>query len=142
LRLYHFTSETHLPFIEQAGVLRVTDPNLFAEGPVSYLDPTTGQVEQVGPPIKGTPVVWLLDQQVTPRDRNGLGGSIVDKSKVRITVEVDDARRWLDWLTVRPHDARWVQTIIRTGGGLGAAKHWWVCPRPIPSSEWVDITHL
>jgi hypothetical protein len=31
--------------------------------------------------------------------------------------------------------------LIKTGGGLERAEHWYVFPAPIPSSRWVSVTN-
>lgn len=132
MRLYHFTSKHHLPSIEQEGVLRVTDPNLFRTGP----SPVTPDAE-----VRGQQVVWLLDEP----EAGGSGqanGLYQAKREVRIVVEVDDARRWLDWLSVRKHDSEWVRIITRQGGGPSRAKHWYVVARPIPREQWLAIDVL
>jgi hypothetical protein len=111
--LYHFTSEHHLPTILAEGVLRTTDPNLFGTGPTTYINRDTGEVFEE-----------------------------FDKRAVRITVEVRDARRWLDWLKARKYDAKWVQIIISAGGGKAAARHWYVVPRPVVRAEWVEVRDM
>jgi hypothetical protein len=125
MRLYHFTSEYHLSRILATGVLRVTDPNLMVE------------------PLAGSGVVWLLDMP-DPWDDNldASHGLTEAKTAVRITVDVPDARAWLDWLTSRVFQPTWVQAIIDTGGGVDAARHWWVVPRPIPRPEWIEVRNM
>lgn len=132
MRLYHFTGEFHLPSIEEEGVLRTTDANLFRTGP-SPLTPEAA--------VRGQQVVWLLDEPEVRGSGVQANGLYPAKREVRIEVDVKDAQRWLQWLTTRKHDSEWVRIIIRQGGGMSRAKHWWVCPRPIPREQWVSITH-
>lgn len=142
--LYHFTSRLHLPSIQGEGVIRTTDPNLFAAGgPVTRLDPETGEVSTTGGPILGQPVVWLLDTRTAEGYDHGLLlNYVVDKRAVRVTVDVPDAVQWQRWVTARRHDARYVGAIVKVGGGVSAARHWFVVPRPIPATEWVEIRDM
>lgn len=120
MTLYHFTSRYHWKVIERAAVILPGDSNL------SPVDPTVGPA-----------VVWLTDTPTTDLG-HGLGGSAVDKTEVRIEVDVP-AIRWLDWSPAASMDQRWRDIIIKTGGGMDAAEHWWVWPAPIRASRWVDV---
>ena len=139
--LYHFTSEHHLPSIVADGVLRTTDPNLFATGPATFMDTKTGEVITVGGPILGQPVVWFFDTPTVPSGDHGLDGS-TGKNALRVTVVVDDGRLWLDWVKVRRHDPGWVRLVVRTGGGERCARHWYVVPRPVTRAEWVEVRDM
>lgn len=133
---YHFTDEDHLDRILVENVLRTTDPNL--------LKGDNGNDR----------VVWLLDTPTVEYDHGlGVGGRIIgafegepvrmiDKHAIRIAVDVDDARQWLKWLTTHRHDPDWIRAIVKAGGGKIAARHWFVVPRPIPSSEWVEVRDM
>jgi hypothetical protein len=125
MRLYHYTSTIHLPYILEAGVLLPTESN------VSILR------EHAGPDV-----VWLLDRPLLPGENHGLQGSYADKTAVCITVEVPTkaAVRWLDWKPQKGMDPAWRSAFVRAGGGHGETKRWWVVTRPIPRDEWVEIT--
>ena len=129
-------------------MLRTTDPNLFGTGPTTYINRDIGEVFEEGGPTLGQPVVWFLDLPTADSANHGLTmGPVIspaqfDKRSVRITVEVRDARRWLDWLKARKHDAKWVQVIVSAGGGKSAAHHWYVVPRPVLRAEWVEVRDM
>lgn len=117
--LYHFTSTYHLPLIEGSGELRLTD----------------SQVPGVG-------VVWFLDTPTADDAPHGLMGSSVDKKAVRITVRVH-AVRWLDWVKGKPEEyPGWHDIIVSTGGGIKAARHWYVSEQPVPRSAWLAVDTL
>jgi hypothetical protein len=126
VRLYHYTSRRHLPLILRDGFLRPTESNVSANR------------EHAGPDV-----VWLLDRPLADAPgSHGLNGASVDKTEVRFTVDLPPrvATRWLDWRHQKGMDPMWRATIIRTGGGLAAAKRWYVVPRAIPREEWADVS--
>ncbi len=134
--LYHFTGRVHLDSILADGVLRTTNSNLA--------DPPMGQG-----------VVWALDTE-TVDHYHGLGdgspieGYVIDgqpvystdKRNIRVGMRVRDAAPWLTWLETQPHDPRWVRAIIETGGGYGAAEHWYVIPRPVHCFDWSEVRDM
>lgn len=124
--LYHFTTPIHLPAIMAEGVLRTTDSNLLKR-------------EGASPRV-----VWLLDTSfVGDKPDHGLHvAGFPDKRIIRVTVDVPDASRWLDWGKQRRHDPAWMRVMIHSGGGDKAARHWWVVNRPIPRHEWVEIVDM
>lgn len=86
----------------------------------------------------GPDVVWLLDTPDPDDYPHGLE-SVVDKRAVRFTVRTK-AERWLDWIDRQPNaDPTTKAVLIETGGGMEAARHWWVTEHPIPRSEWVKV---
>jgi len=112
--LYHFTSLHHLPAILQSGELRPTD---------SLVD--------------GVPGLWFLDIPSAAQP-HGLDGSSVDKRAVRITVRAR-AEHWLTWVKTQPIHPVFKDSYIKTGGGLDAAKHWYMTLGPVPRSQWVAV---
>jgi hypothetical protein len=89
----------------------------------------------------GPDVVWLLDVD-TPGDHDhGLTGSVYDKRVVRFTVEVP-AIRWFDWAPATEMHPAWRGRLIKLGGGMEAAGHWYVFPRGIPANHWREIAIL
>lgn len=119
--LYHFTSRYHLPHILNDGFLRPTESNVsFARAAV------------------GPGVVWLVDEPELSAP-HGLSGSAVDKTAVRITVKVENAEPWTEWVKRQPDDGWSRETLVRTGGGPAAARRWWVVQGPIFRENWLDI---
>jgi hypothetical protein len=132
VRLYHFTAPVHLPEILRTRVLRVTESNGALREPHAKPD-----------------VVWLLDEPDAAGASHGLvhpdpeiaAEPMFDKRRVRFTVEVPDYRveRWVVWAARHGVDALTQAIIVETGGGIEAAKHWWVSERPIPSKWWTGV---
>lgn len=120
MSLYHFTSGAHWIHIAGDGVLHPSESNI---------DPAT--------PHAGPPVVWLTDTPTADLG-HGLDGSDVDKTSVRIEVDVP-AIRWVDWEWTARMPNWWRDVMVRAGGGTEAAAHWWVWPARIPRSRWVDV---
>lgn len=118
--MYHYTSSYHWPAIDQAGYLAVTDPNISIEG-------------------TGPGVVWLTDvEELTPGDPDAkwARGSIVDKTEVRITVEVADATPWAKFAREHHVEVWWYDALARSGGD---PERWFVVARAIPRSEWTEV---
>ena len=126
MKLWHYTSKTHLPWIEESGFLKTTESNLHSE------------IENYGPQV-----VWLLD---TPdlEGSHGLYGGPVDKTAVRIEVDVPDhwTRYWLEWSKGQGISQYWQDIMVAAGGGQECAAHWVVTFRTIKKDRWVDITYL
>lgn len=119
---YHYTSTLHLPSILREGVLRTTESN------VSWTR------DHAAPDV-----VWL-----TTCDEASLGhglSGVVDKSAVRITVELPDdwAKRWKKWAPAHGASPRDMEILAQTGGGWEAANTWFVCTRPIPKKYWTAV---
>lgn len=116
---YHFTSKHHWVDIEADQKIRTTESNLHMT------------VDHFGPDV-----VWLVDTVDVEDGEHGLGPW---KRSVRIEVNVP-AIRWLDWAPVANMNARWKANLIKAGGGIECAKHWYIWPNPIPSEKWLDVT--
>ncbi len=118
--LYHFTSTVHLPLINAAGALTTTESNL---------SPTR---EHAGPDV-----VWLTSDPEPDAEGHALAGSCVDKTAVRITVDVPDAEvwGWLPWSRGHRIPKKWARHLER---GRRPAT-WYVMERPIPRAEWVAV---
>lgn len=129
MKLYHFTSTWHLPRIEADGVLRTTESNGDIRPGRDHAKPD---------------VVWLLDTDDLAGLPHGLAGSAVDKTRVRITIDLPDYRveRWTDWATRHGVDDLTKVILIESGGGWEAAQHWYVSEAPIRRRFWVDVTVL
>jgi hypothetical protein len=127
MRLFHFTCEQHWDGIFDAKCIRPSESNVGSPAP--HHRPFG---ERIGPDV-----VWLLDtdQLAFP---HGLAGSIFDKTRVCIEVNVP-AIRWLDWAPAASMDSRWRQMLINIGGGPAAAQHWYVWPASIPGSNIVSF---
>jgi hypothetical protein len=123
--LYHFTSPTHLPFILHAGYLAVTESNVSMSRPHAAAD-----------------VVWLTNDPTPLPERFAWArGTINDKTAVRFKVDVSRraAQPWLSWSVRQGMRDDWRKALIRSGGGMGAARTWYVVARPVLASEWVEI---
>jgi len=101
VRLYHFTSRQHLARIEATGVLTVTESNM------------SQRREHAGPDV-----VWLTSNRAPDVHSGWKVGSAVDKTAVRITVEVPKrvAHRWRDWARSRGIDSEWMRSLASVGG--------------------------
>jgi len=128
-RLYHYTSEFHLPVIEDDGVLRLTESNVSL---------TTAHPREV---------VWFLDRPlaVGEEDLHGLAGSMVDKSEIEITVDIPERAGirvlpWIPWALAHPDcEGFWISAMVETGGGEALAGTWWVSLDPVPAEYWTVI---
>lgn len=118
MKLYHFTSLFHLPQIMEDGCLKVTESNAsFAR---THVAPD---------------VVWLTANP-SPSKEESLLGSSVDKTQVRIEVDVEAVRyrRWAQNNSVAPEVVR---RLNRTGGGQ--ASNWFVTEQEVHGESWNRI---
>jgi hypothetical protein len=120
---FHLTHAGHLPSILAERVLRTTESN------VSLVRTHAGP-----------DVVWLFDQAEPDFGDEHDHGLYVAKREIRVQVDVR-AIRWLDWAWSARMDPDDHKTLIKAGGGLERAEHWYVLPAPIPSRRWVSITN-
>lgn len=123
VRLYHYTHPGHLASIIEEGSIRTTDSNL---GMTAWIPPN---------------VVWLTDEAVL-LDEGTRDGLYSAKREVRFEVEALRAKRWLEWAPAQNMDPEWRDIIIRSGGGMEAAEHWFVSTRPIPRADWRSVIHV
>lgn len=130
MKLYHFTSNVHWPSIEAEGMIRPSESNVGS--PVPNLPP-------YGERFAGD-VVWLVDTPTLEFD-HGLGGSFLDKTTTRLTVELPDqfVQRWLEWAPVRSMNPTWFDAFVERAGGMSAAEHWWVFPSELRKRHWVEV---
>lgn len=125
MRLWHFTSTMHLPFILQDGALKPSDSMLDTRGPT------------------GPECVWLLD---TPHLDHSHGlqtpGWAAGKTGVKFEVEIPDKRvvEWLGWAESNQIEADWLRAVLAAGGGPEAAKRWRCVFRSIPRGQWVSVS--
>lgn len=123
--LYHFTSLHHLPAILRLGILTTTESNV---------SPMRAHA--------GPDVVWLTkDEDPAAGDLEWASLSVWDKTEVRFTVDLNrrNAKEWLSWSTERGMKKYWRDALIKTGGGMHAARGWYVATRPILQSEWKAV---
>lgn len=137
--LYHFTSRHHLPMIRLTGELSCTESNI---GSPSRIQPPFG--EHVGPDV-----VWLTSSP-EPEGHGlegakavsgyGTAGDDVDKSEIRITVEIpdSDAEHWPEFAVAHGIHPEWRRALEKGH----RAESWYVCRRPIPRSEWRAVENL
>jgi hypothetical protein len=120
--LYHFTSTWHLPRTAEDGYIDVTESNL------------SGTREHAGPDV-----VWLT-KSPTVAGTTFLLGSGVDKTEIRITVDVPglEAHKWRKWAYRRNIHPRWAAGLAAAGGSTP----WYVVERPVAATEWVNVTNM
>lgn len=118
--LYHYTSTMHLPRIEADGYLKVTESNISMRRTHA-----------------GPDVVWLTSDRKPNAEAHGLSGSAVDKTAVRITVEIPDseATPWLTWSRKHGITKAWA-TILESGR---RAEAWYVVERRIERGQWKAV---
>ena len=122
--LYHFSHPGHLPSILAERRLRTSESNVSITK------------EHAGPDV-----VWLFDTPTVPPTTTK--GSLYDeKRRVRITVNVPKAHvhRWTKWGPALSMSQTWKAAFVHAGGGMPAAKRWWVATSPIPASNWLEVT--
>lgn len=127
MKLYHFTCLQHLPKIKEMGYLKLCESNIGS--PVPHLLPFGDNV--------GPKVVWLTDCEDVKGDSHGLEDA---KTKVRFTVEVDHAERWQDFATRHGINRKWYQILDKVAEHT--ARHWWISPVEIHSTNWIDVRIL
>lgn len=128
--LYHFTAKLYLPEILSDGYLRVAESNL-----------------SISRRRAGPDVVWLTKNQDPgmhsgwSKPQDWLPESIrADKTEIRFKVDVPSraAQKWWTWARGRGIDERWARDLAAAGG----SNSWYVIERPIPASEWIEITNV
>ena len=120
MRLYHFTSTAHLPRILADGFLKVVESNMSRTR------------EHAGPDV-----VWLTSRSEPAAHRGWAGGSAVDKTAIRFTVDIPDrdVHRWSEWARRRGIDQKWMRALASTGGSAS----WYVVERVVSAGEWIEI---
>lgn len=118
MKLYHYTSLFHLPQILEDGYLSVTESNASFSRTHAAPD-----------------VVWLTANPSSSKEAS-LRGSCVDKTQVRIEVDVDAVRyrRWAQKHNVAPEVVR---RLNKTGGDQ--ANNWYVTERQVQRESWNRI---
>lgn len=125
--LFHFTALGHLPTIVDAGFLKLTESN-------------ASRLRTHAAP----PVVWLTTTPIAGT-KHGLNagvnepGTAADKTRVRFEVDVPDAEPWLGSELYHQTEPAWRRTLISTGGGMAAARTWWMAPSVIPAERWISL---
>jgi hypothetical protein len=100
-------------------------------------------------PHFGPDVAWLTSSK-TPKESGVMDGAdiemggrkylSVDKRRVRITVDVDDAKHWPPWSREQGIKEEVDRAMaIATGGDLDS---WYVVERPVYDDEWVIVEDL
>jgi hypothetical protein len=120
--LYHFTSAVHVPTILASGYLKTVESN------VSF------KREHAGPDV-----VWLTTSP-TAEAGHGLQSSLVDKTEIRFTVEVDkrSVHKWREWAKARGSSQETMTNLARSGGSAS----WRVVTTPIPAANWVEVRNM
>lgn len=118
MKLYHYTSTLHVPFIRNTGDLRYGDIPLRES-------PNYGESGHA---------VWLTTKDYATNGEHGIYSPIGDKTEVRFTIDIpeDDPRlfRWSEYAKLNHVKKSWYATLDEIGGGL--SNTWWLFVRPIP----------
>lgn len=124
MRLWHFTSTTHLPWIIESGYIKTCD---------SVFDMESADAAPM--------CAWFLDRPDMGGYPHGITYASVDKTAVRIEVEVPDKLvvKWTDWAIAGGIDPMWFHTMVESGGGREAADQWRVVFRSVKRDQWVKI---
>jgi len=121
MKLYHFTAEAYLERIKREGITR-------------------GDVATS--PTGGFNAPWLTNDPSWESQR-WQRGSILDKSEVRITVNIpDDDSKCVYWSTLAGAlkvSSQWYLALDDAGGGK--SENWWVYRGTVPP-EWFEAIHL
>jgi hypothetical protein len=125
MKLYHYTSQHHLPYILRDGHLKVTESNIGS--PLPTMEPSGMRV--------GPDVVWFSTHGAPDANDLGLVSTSVDKTKVRFTVNVKDAEPWCSFADRHEINPEW-RDIIEEGR---APKSWYVVERNVLRSEWLYV---
>lgn len=130
--LYHFTSTYHLPSIIKSGFLKLTPSNLIGPRPDDdlHIDPLTGCA--VWKTMNYKPVVWLTKDPGANSNANGLNGSLVNKSEIRITITKPiNCIPWNVFADRHKMNRSWRKKFEEGK----APENWFVSERKIPFSE-------
>lgn len=135
MRLYHYTSHHHLNLILATGLLKTCESNI---GAPQGRDPVVERRWREGPHGEhfGPDVVWLtLAAYPHPPMALGLDNSAVDKTEVRVTVEVDDALEYLPWVKREGINRSWLHALTKRRD----PGSWFVVLREVPWTEWTEV---
>lgn len=121
--LHHFTSARRLPLIVADGFLRPT---------TDYLPFRLRRADRA--------VVWFTLDDDPLRENHGLGSDdITTVAVIRFTVELTRGyRRWYRWAASQHLNETW---LARFNAAPGTAT-WYVAPRRVPLSEWLEVIDL
>ncbi len=115
-QLFHYTSTLHLPMIMESKCLTLTESNLVYEKPMYK------------------PCVWLTTSE-DPKN-NGLDGSIVDKTEIKITVKWQKYLKfWVAWSKSNKIDKSWAKELTKGEN----PSSWWISEQVIPFSDLAKI---
>ena len=130
MKYYHYTTDLHLPKIQEAGFLKLVESN------VSETE------EHFGPDV-----VWLFKQPVKGKTPKMLQSTIdigtafilVDKSSVEIEVElpVKEVVRADKFYKKHKADSKWITQLCKNVDS--SSKQWYVVERPVLVDEFVAV---
>lgn len=120
--LYHFTSATNIQAILDSGYLKTVESNISLKR------------EHAGPDV-----VWLTTSP-SANAGHGLQGSLVDKTEIRVTVEVDSrsVHKWREWARARGSNEATISALTRSGG----SGSWRVVMTRIPAERWTEVRNM
>jgi hypothetical protein len=131
VRLNHFTNPTNADYMIASGVIMTTESNIGCRPEDALRHGLHPVGEHVGPDV-----VWLTDLDTAAQ--TGVLGGPARKGGVKVTVEVPDAEvhPWSEWAFDHGIHPTWYESL----GRHNRPDRWWVVERPIPHTEWVEIT--
>ena len=130
--LHHFTSTYHLPMILESGYIATTENNIARPKFIDGTDVNAG---------RGPGVVWLSTAPELTTGIFGLELSSLDKTQIRITVEVParEVHKWNQWAMSRGIDKQWMQQLLSRCPGHRKQR---IVTRRICSDEWTEVVDM
>lgn len=121
MKLYHYTSNFHIEAIMQNGLSRGDVP--------------------ITPTGLGENAVWFSTSP-EPTEQGWVEGSIVDKTQIRITVNIPlshpNLKKWTKYAAKRL-DPEWRSVLNHYGGGT--EKQWYIYFGVVPPAQFVSIDY-
>ena len=139
MRLYHFTCWQWYLKIVADGQITTTESNIGSPPPPpgAPMWPPCGA--HVGPDV-----VWLTRREEPSRNGMAVSSDVIpelarppidlDKSHVRLTVEVPDAQHWPEWAKAHGIHPKWYRVLATNL----SPESWYVVERPITVAEIVE----
>lgn len=144
IALYHYTAPTdsHFGSIINQGFIKTCESNASLSK------------NHAGPDVS-----WFLDRRIKPGEDHGLLfdprsrahrevgihalGNAKQRAVIEVAVPLAEAHLWIDWVVEQDGYEKGTREImVKTGGGMSQAKHWYVVTRPVTTREWISATNF